>query len=56
MATVSDGALPKSSVLLCVFLWAKGLNSKNIHKEIFPVYGWKFLSRKAVPPWWQIFP
>jgi hypothetical protein len=30
------------------FLWAKGLNSKNIHIEIFPVYGGKCLSRKAV--------
>jgi hypothetical protein len=26
--------LPKSSVLLCVFLWTKGLNAKDIHKEI----------------------
>jgi hypothetical protein len=28
-------------------LWAKGLNAKNIHKEMFPVYGGKSLSRKA---------
>jgi hypothetical protein len=28
--------LPKSNVLLCVFLWAKGLNAKDIHKEMFP--------------------
>jgi hypothetical protein len=33
------------------FLWAKGLNAKNIHKEMFPVYGGKCLLRKAVPPW-----
>jgi hypothetical protein len=26
----------------------KGLNAKNIRKEIFPVYGGKCLSRKAV--------
>jgi hypothetical protein len=26
----------------------KGLNAKNIHKELFHVYGGKFLSRKAV--------
>jgi hypothetical protein len=26
---------------LCVFLWAKGLNSKGIHKEMIPVYGGK---------------
>jgi hypothetical protein len=33
------------------FLWAKGLNSKDIHKEMFPLYGWKSLSRKAVHDW-----
>jgi hypothetical protein len=25
------------------FLWAKGLNAKDIHKEMFPVYGGKCL-------------
>jgi hypothetical protein len=30
------------------FLWAKGLNSNDIHKETFSVYGGKCLSRKAV--------
>jgi hypothetical protein len=30
------------------FLWAEGLNAKDIHKEMFPVYGWECLSRKAV--------
>jgi hypothetical protein len=33
---------------LCVFLWVKGLNEKDIHKEFFPVYDGKCLSRKAV--------
>jgi hypothetical protein len=33
---------------LCVFLWAKGLNAKNIHKEMFRVYGGKCLPRNAV--------
>jgi hypothetical protein len=28
------------------FLWAKGLDAKDIHKEMFPVYGGKCLSRK----------
>jgi hypothetical protein len=49
MATVL-GLLPKSSVLVC-FLWAKGLNAKDIHKEKFPVYGGKCLSCKAVHNW-----
>jgi hypothetical protein len=26
------------------FLWAKGLSAKDIHKEMFPVYGGKYLS------------
>jgi hypothetical protein len=37
------------------FLWAKGLDAKDIHKEIFPIYCGKCLSRKAVPSWWQMF-
>jgi hypothetical protein len=32
-------------------LWAKGLNAKHIHKEMFPVYGGKCLSCKAVHRW-----
>jgi hypothetical protein len=30
------------------FLWAKGLNAKDILKEMLPVYDGKCLSRKAV--------
>jgi hypothetical protein len=37
------------------FLWAKGLNAKDIHKEKFSVYGEKFLSRKAVHSWVEKF-
>jgi hypothetical protein len=33
------------------FLWSKGLNAKDIHKEMFPVYVEKCLSRKAVHNW-----
>jgi hypothetical protein len=25
------------------FLWAKGLNAKDIHEEMFPIYGGKCL-------------
>jgi hypothetical protein len=35
------------------FLWAKGLNAKDIHEEMFPVYCGKCLSRKAVQNWVQ---
>jgi hypothetical protein len=30
------------------FVAGKGLNAKDIHKEIFPVYGGKCLSPEAV--------
>jgi hypothetical protein len=33
------------------FLWAKGLNAKDIRKEMFLTYNEKCLSRKAVPDW-----
>jgi hypothetical protein len=33
------------------FLWEKGLNTNDIHKEIFPVYGGKCLSCRAVHNW-----
>jgi hypothetical protein len=35
--------------------WAKGLNAKDIHNEIFPVYGGKCLSGKAVHTWVEKF-
>jgi hypothetical protein len=33
------------------FLWIKRLSAKDIHKEMFPVYGGKCLSHKAVHNW-----
>jgi hypothetical protein len=36
-------------------VWAKGLSAKDIHKEIFPVYGGKCLSLKAVHNWVEKF-
>jgi hypothetical protein len=36
-------------------LRAKGLNAKNIHKEIFPVYGGKCLLHKALHNWVEKF-
>jgi transposase len=32
-----------------------GINAKDIHKEIFHVYGGKCLSRKAVHSWFEKF-
>jgi hypothetical protein len=33
------------------FCWANGLSAKDIHEEMFPVYGGKYLSCKAVHSW-----
>jgi hypothetical protein len=33
------------------FLWAEGLNAKDINKEMFNVYGGKCLSCRAVHNW-----
>jgi hypothetical protein len=46
MATV----LEQRSVVL-FFLWEKGLDAKDIYKEMFPVYGGKCLPYKAVHNW-----
>jgi hypothetical protein len=40
---------------LSFFLWAKECNAKDIHKKMFPVYGGKCLSRKAVHSWVEKF-
>jgi hypothetical protein len=37
------------------FLWAEGPNAKNIHKQMFHVYGGKCLSLKAVHNWVEKF-
>jgi hypothetical protein len=52
MATVLEKRITEEqrSVVLFV-LWAKGFSAKDINKEIFPVYGRKCLSRKAVHSW-----
>jgi transposase len=42
-------------VFCCAFLWAKGLDAEDINKEMFPVYGGKCLSRKAVHNWVKKF-
>jgi hypothetical protein len=55
MATVLEEFTTEEQRSIVKFLWAKGLNAKDIHKEIFPVYRGKCLSRKEVPSWWQTF-
>jgi hypothetical protein len=48
MATVLEEYTTAEERPVVRFLWAKGLNAKDIKKEMFPVYGAKCLSRKAV--------
>jgi hypothetical protein len=46
MATVLEESATEEQHSLFVFLWAKELSANNIHKEMFLVYGWKYLSVK----------
>jgi hypothetical protein len=55
MATVLEGYTTEEHQSVVHFLWAKGLNAKDIRKEIFPVYGGKCLSCKAVHNWVKKF-
>jgi hypothetical protein len=48
MATMFEECSNEEQCSVVRFLWGKGHNAKNIHKEMFPVYGGKCLSRKAV--------
>jgi hypothetical protein len=51
MATVLEGCTTGKQRSLVLFLWESGLNARDIHKEMFPLYGRKCLSRKAVRNW-----
>jgi hypothetical protein len=51
MATVLEEYTTEEKSSIVHFLWAKGLSEKDIHNEMFPVYGGKCLSRKVVHNW-----
>jgi hypothetical protein len=51
MATVFEEYTTKQQSSVERFLWAKGLNTIDIHKEMFLVYSGKCLSRKSVHKW-----
>jgi hypothetical protein len=55
MAAVLEEYTTEEQRSVVRFLWAKGLNIKDIHKEMFRVYGRKCLSRKAVHSWVEQF-
>jgi hypothetical protein len=45
------GVYYRRAEFCCAFLWAKGLNTKDIHEEMFSVYVGKCMSCKAVQSW-----
>jgi hypothetical protein len=51
METVFDGYTTEEQRSVVRFLWAKGLNERDIHKETFSLYGGKCLPRKAFHNW-----
>jgi hypothetical protein len=51
MATVLEECITDEQRSAVRLLWVKGLNAKNIHKRMHPVYCEKCLSRKAVHNW-----
>jgi hypothetical protein len=55
MATVLEVCSTEEQRSVLHFFAGKRLTAKNINKEIFPVYGGKCLSRKAVHNWVEKF-
>jgi hypothetical protein len=51
MAAVLEDFTTEEQCSLLRLLWVKGLNATDIHKDMFPVYSVKCLSRKAVHNW-----
>jgi hypothetical protein len=55
MAIVLQEYTTEEQISVVRFLWTKEFNAKDIHKEMFPVYSGKCLSRKAVHNWVEKF-
>jgi hypothetical protein len=55
MATVLEEYTTEEQRSVVHFLWAKGPSVKDIHKEMFPVYGGKCLLFKPVHNWVKKF-
>jgi hypothetical protein len=51
MATMLEDCTTKEQYCVVCFLSAKGLCTKDIHKEMFYVYGGKYLLCKAIHSW-----
>jgi hypothetical protein len=48
MTTVLEDCTTEEQLSVVRFLWENGLNVKDVHTEMFPVYGGKCLSRESV--------
>jgi hypothetical protein len=55
MATVLEVNTTEEQHSVVRFLWTKGLNARDINKEMLLVYGGKCLSRKAFHKWIKKF-
>jgi hypothetical protein len=55
MVTVLEECITENQHSVMRYLWAKGLNAKDIYKEMFSVYGGKCLSCKTVHNWVKKF-
>jgi hypothetical protein len=51
MTIVFEESITEEHCSVMRFLWTKGLNAKDIHREIFLVYGGKCLAAKAYHYW-----
>jgi hypothetical protein len=51
MATALEEYANEQERSVVHYLWAKGFNVKDIHKEMFLVYGGKFLSGNEIHKW-----
>jgi hypothetical protein len=51
VATVREEYATEEQHSVVRFMYAEGLSAKDFHKEMFPVYGGKCLSRKGVHNW-----
>jgi hypothetical protein len=55
MATVLEECTIEEQRSVVRSSWSKGLNAKDIHKGMFPMYAGKCFSRKAVHNWVEKF-
>jgi hypothetical protein len=51
MVTVHEEYNTEQQRSVVYFLWAKGPNAKDIHKDMLPVYGGKCLLHKVFHNW-----